>query len=235
MNARCLSSIDPTVAVTQLSFGYQPDQAVLCNLSFEAPAHTLTGIEGPSGSGKSTLLLAIAGVIRVTGSVRLRGSELPASDGARAELRLRTFGFVFQRGELLPELTVVENVALPLRLLGATRREAERTAMESLEHFGIAHCADRRPSHVSGGQAQRASVARALVHSPQIVLADEPTSSLDSVNREVVTGALVGAAAAGACVIAATHDAELLAACASRSSMADMQTIDGSDLSASDS
>lgn len=109
-------------------------------------------------------------------------------------MRLRDLGFVFQFGDLVPELTVVENVELPLRLLGTRRREARSVALGQLDLLGIADLADRRLVEVSGGQAQRAAVARALVHRPAVVLADEPTGALDTVAGELVLEALVGAA-----------------------------------------
>ena len=197
---------DLAVRAQGLSFAYVDDEYVLRDLDLGATTSTLTCVTGPSGVGKTTLLYALAGVLPVQGDVRLFGEPLPASASARARLRLRLCGFVFQRGELLAELTVVENVALPLRLLGVSRIEARDRAIAALERYGIAGCADRDPMEISSGQAQRASVARALVHDPPIVFADEPTGSLDATSRDVVVRALIDVARAGGCVIVATHD-----------------------------
>jgi putative ABC transport system ATP-binding protein len=119
-------------------------------------------------------------------------------------------GFIFQRGELLPELSVVDNVALPLRLVGESRREALDSALVWLGQLGIEDCAGRAPDEVSGGQAQRASVARALIRRPRIVFADEPTASLDAASRDDVLAALRLAVAGGAAIVCATHDPALV-------------------------
>ena len=199
----------PVVEASGLRFAYGSDAPVFSDLSFSASSGELTVLEGYSGSGKSTLLNVLSGVRRAAGTVRILGSGLSSRSSERAALRLQHFGFVFQRGELLPEFTVLENVSLPLRLLGSRRKDAEAASMQALENLGIAGCAQRLPSNVSGGQAQRASLARALVHKPPIIFADEPTSSLDPENRRIVTDSLVQAAALGACVVVATHDEEL--------------------------
>lgn len=200
---------DLAARADRLTFAYTDDDYVLRDLDVTAAAGTLTCVVGASGVGKSTLLFALAGVLPAEGSVELLGKPLPRSASARARLRLRVCGFVFQRGELLAELTVAENVALPLRLLGVDRHEAHSRAAAALERYGLGSCADRDPSEISGGQAQRASVARALIHEPAIVFADEPTGSLDATSRSVVIKALTDAAGHGACVIVATHDASI--------------------------
>jgi len=204
------SEFSPSIEAEGVNFSYTPSEPILSSLSFAAYPASLTCIEGPSGVGKSTLLYALAGVLSVDGTVRMLGSLLPKGAGQGALIRLRSCGFVFQRGELLPELSVLDNVALPLRLLGEKRTAARSKAQNMLEQFGIANCAQRHAATISGGQAQRASLARALIHSPQIVFADEPTGSLDAVSRAAVLDALRGAAEDGACVIVATHDRELV-------------------------
>ncbi|BDZ56754.1 ABC transporter ATP-binding protein [Barrientosiimonas endolithica] len=164
---------------------------------------------GPSGSGKSSLLHCLCGVILPdSGRVTLDGTDLTGlSEARRSRLRLERFGIVFQRGDLVPELTLVENAALPLMLLGRSRQAATATARELLDDLGVGDVADRRAGAVSGGQAQRAAVARALVHRPAVVLADEPTGSLDTVTGEVVLDALVGLTASiGAALLVVTHD-----------------------------
>jgi putative ABC transport system ATP-binding protein len=174
----------------------------------------VVAVMGPSGSGKSTLLHCLAGIIRPdSGAVRYRGKELSSlPDVARSELRRTEFGFVFQFGQLVPELTCLENVALPLRLGGMRRREAERSATEWLERLEVADVASKRPGETSGGQEQRVAVARALVTGPKVVFADEPTGALDSLNGERVMKLLVNAAKeTNAAVVLVTHEARVAA------------------------
>ncbi len=169
----------------------------------------IVAVMGPSGSGKSTLLHVLAGLLRpASGTVELDGQRIDhLSDKERSALRLRRFGFVFQFGDLVPELTVEENVELPLRLTGVARGAARERAHATLDTLGILDVGRRRVSEVSGGQAQRAAVARALVHSPAVVLADEPTGSLDTVTGELVLESLVQAARAqGTAVLLVTHE-----------------------------
>jgi ABC-type lipoprotein export system ATPase subunit len=141
-------------------------------------------ITGASGSGKSTLLHMLGGITRPSaGRVLLEGVDLATlDDDALAEIRRRRIGFVFQRYNLLPELSLAENVALPLVLDGVPEARCRAAAREALEAVGMAHRADHRPDTLSGGEQQRGAVARALVTAPAIVLADEPTGALDSVN-----------------------------------------------------
>ncbi|MFI9382842.1 ABC transporter ATP-binding protein [Kutzneria sp. NPDC052558] len=177
-------------------------------------AGEVVAVMGPSGSGKSTLLHCLAGIIRPdSGTVSYRGEELSSlPDVARSELRRTDFGFVFQFGQLVPELTCLENVALPLRLGGMRRREAERSATEWLARLEVAEVADKRPGETSGGQGQRVAVARALVTGPKVVFADEPTGALDSLNGERVMRLLVNAAKeTNAAVVLVTHEARVAA------------------------
>jgi putative ABC transport system ATP-binding protein len=145
-------------------------------------------ITGASGSGKSTLLHMLGGITRPSaGRVLLEGVDLATlDDDALAEIRRRRIGFVFQRYNLLPELSLAENVALPLVLDGVPEARCREAARHALEAVGMAHRADHRPDALSGGEQQRGAVARALVTDPAIVLADEPTGALDSVNSGVV-------------------------------------------------
>jgi putative ABC transport system ATP-binding protein len=169
---------------------------------------------GPSGSGKSTLLHCLAGIlVPDRGEVRYRGSRLDSlSDDLRSELRRSDFGFVFQFGSLVPELTAVENVALPLRLSGHKRRTAEACALEWLERLEVADVARQRAGEMSGGQGQRVAVARALVAGPRVVFADEPTGALDSLNGELVMDLLIGAAREqGASIVLVTHEPRIAA------------------------
>jgi putative ABC transport system ATP-binding protein len=174
----------------------------------------VAAITGQSGSGKSSLLYCLAGVLPVArGEVRFEGrvlGELP--DEELSALRRERFGFVFQYGELLPELTIEENTALPLRLAGQRKAPALAAAGEVLGRLGLADLRRRRPSQVSGGQSQRVAVARALVHQPAVVFADEPTGSLDSANATAVLEEfLTLARSQGTAVVLVTHDQQVAA------------------------
>ncbi|MEU4697212.1 ABC transporter ATP-binding protein [Nonomuraea dietziae] len=169
----------------------------------------IVAITGPSGSGKSTLLHCLAGIIRPeAGEVTFGGRRVDSLDDAgRTRLRRESFGIVFQHGELVPELSAMENVALPLLFGGHARQESLRSAMEALERLGVADCAERLPGELSGGQSQRVAVARALVAGPKVVFADEPTGALDSLAGELVMKELVRTAeAARMALVIVTHD-----------------------------
>ncbi len=142
------------------------------------------------------------------GSVFVAGTELTRLGQAeRSELRLRRIGLVFQFGELLPELNALENVALPLRLTGASRSEAHRRARRWLEHVGLGDQAEARPSVLSGGEVQRVGIARAMAHDPSLVLADEPTGALDEESSIRIADLLVRTVKEqGAAMVMATHD-----------------------------
>ena len=186
----------------------------LDGLSVEIAGGEIVAILGPSGSGKSTLLLCLAGILPPEGGdVRYRGRSLPAlSDAARTRLRRDEFGFVFQFGQLVPELTAVDNVSLPLRLAGLRRRDAIGRAREFLGSLGVEDVADKRAGEMSGGQAQRVAVARALVARPRVIFADEPTGSLDSTNGELVMELLVTTARQqGSTVMLVTHEPRVAA------------------------
>lgn len=164
---------------------------------------------GRSGSGKSTLLLCLAGVLRPeAGEVSYGGRQLEAmSEAERTRLRRREFGLVLQFGQLVPELSAVANVALPLLLERHDRAASRRSALGWLERLGALDLAEARPGELSGGEAQRVAVARALVTSPRVVFADEPTGALDTVSGERVLDALLAASRdAGAAVVLVTHD-----------------------------
>lgn len=188
--------------------------AALAGTDFAIAAGEVVAVMGPSGSGKSTLLHCLAGIVRPDqGSVRYAGQELAGmSDARRSALRRGEFGFVFQFGQLVPELTCLENVALPLRLAGARRAPAERQAAEWLDRLEVSHAGAKRPGEVSGGQGQRVAVARALVGRPRVVFADEPTGALDSLNGERVMRLLTGAAReTSAAVVLVTHEVRVAA------------------------
>jgi putative ABC transport system ATP-binding protein len=189
-----------------VSFG---DTVALADVGITLEPGRKVAVMGPSGCGKSTLLHTLCGVIRPdAGHVLLDGTDLTRlSERQRSRTRLEHFGVVFQFGDLVPELSLVENVALPLELLGRDRRTARGAAMDLLDELGIAGVADSRAGTVSGGQAQRAAVARALVHRPKVVLADEPTGALDSISAERVLDAMLRLTERiGAALLVVTHD-----------------------------
>lgn len=190
------------------------DRQLLGQAELEVRGGEIVAVVGPSGSGKTTLLQALAGIIVPDrGRIWLAGTEITgASPDERARRRLATVGFVFQFGELLPELSVEENVGLPLRLMGRGRRAAAASAQASLEAVGAAHLGEQSPLTLSGGEVQRAAVARALVAHPKVVLADEPTGSLDRSSGHVLWDLLVSTCRElSTAVIAVTHNLELAA------------------------
>ncbi|HEY2669502.1 MAG TPA: ABC transporter ATP-binding protein [Rugosimonospora sp.] len=175
-------------------------------------------IMGPSGSGKSTLLHCLAGILRPdAGEVYFAGQRIDQlNERARTVLRRDRFGFVFQFGQLVPELPVVENVMLPLILAGVRQAAARLRAAELLDRLELTGLDARRPGELSGGQSQRVAVARALVSRPEVIFADEPTGSLDSLSGQRVMDLLVDAARdQAATVVLVTHEARV-AACADR-------------------
>ena len=177
-------------------------------------------LEGPSGSGKTTLLQILGALDRPSaGTVQFEGEDLTSRpDHDLAELRLRSFGFVFQQFNLIPTLTAVENVEAKLAPIGGTREKA----LEMLNEVGLAKRADHLPAHMSGGEQQRVAIARALSVEPRVVLADEPTGNLDTATGGEIIGLLANLAAEhGSTVIVATHDASLAARAPRRIAMRD--------------
>ena len=190
-----------------LSFG--PTQA-LRGADVTVDRGEILAVMGPSGSGKSTLLHCLAGIlVPDEGEVWFAGARVDIlGEEARSKLRRDHFGFVFQFGQLVPELTAEENVALPLLLRGTRRTEATSRARDWLTRLDLAGLEQRRSGELSGGQAQRVALARSLVGDPEVVFADEPTGSLDSLTGEHVMELLVGAAREqGTTVVLVTHDA----------------------------
>jgi putative ABC transport system ATP-binding protein len=186
----------------------------LDGLSLRIGGGEIVAILGPSGSGKSTLLLCLSGILPIDdGDIRYRGRSLPAlGDAARTRLRRDEFGFVFQTGQLVPELTATDNVSLPLRLAGLRTRDAIGRADEFLGLLGVGEVAGKRAGEMSGGQAQRVAIARALVTRPRVVFADEPTGALDSTNGEMVMELLVETARGqGSTVVLVTHEPRVAA------------------------
>ena len=192
------------------------DTKALDGISLEVAAGELVAIMGPSGSGKSTLVHSLAGIIPVdAGSITYRSTELSRlSDNERTTLRRTDFGFVFQFGQLLNELSCLDNVALPLLLNRTSHDEAYRTAAQRLAELGLTDQSDKLVGELSGGQAQRVAVARALVHRPSVVFADEPTGSLDSLNGERVMELLTSSTKQlGTTLLLITHDPKVAAYC----------------------
>ena len=188
----------------------------LNHVSFALGEGETVAVMGPSGSGKSTLLHALAGIIKPTaGTVTFRRSNLDAmSDAGRTKLRRNAFGFVFQSGQLLPELPAVENIALPMMLDGMPYRTATDTAILWLERMGLRALANNRPGEMSGGQMQRIAIARALAVKPAVVFADEPTGALDQTTGREEMGILMAAARDnGAAVVVVTHDPNVAGFC----------------------
>jgi len=174
----------------------------------------IVAVTGPSGCGKSTLLHCLAGILRAdAGSVRYRDQDLGIlSEAVRSRLRRTEFGVLFQFGQLVPELTAAENVALPLLLAGSGRREARKAALGRLDRLGVADVADQRPGAMSGGQQQRCAAARALVTEPRVLFADEPTGALDALTGEQVLQEIVRVAREqGTSVLLVTHEAQVAA------------------------
>jgi putative ABC transport system ATP-binding protein len=181
----------------------------LRGISLELRLGEVLAVTGPSGSGKSTLLHCLSGIVRPdAGEVTYRGQLLEALNEAnRTRLRRREFGIILQFGQLVPELTIVQNVALPLLLEGHDRSSTRTAARSWLEQFGALAVADALPGELSGGEAQRAAVARAMVTGPRVVFADEPTGSLDTLSGEVLLSMVLSAARErSSSVVLVTHD-----------------------------
>jgi putative ABC transport system ATP-binding protein len=193
------------------SFGQTP---ALRGANVAVGAGEIFAIMGPSGSGKSTLLHCLAGIFAPDrGEVWFDGQRLDTlGEAERTRLRRTAFGFVFQFGQLVPELTAADNVALPLLLNRMRRRIAYKTAQTWLGRLGIADKGENRTGELSGGEAQRVAVARALAMAPKVIFADEPTGSLDSLTGEKVMDLLTDLAReAETTVVLVTHDARVAA------------------------
>nr|WP_296075729.1 ABC transporter ATP-binding protein [uncultured Actinoplanes sp.] len=203
----------PAIEARDVTFSFGETPALRgANLTVE-PGE-IVAVMGPSGSGKSTLLHCLAGILVPDhGEIHVDGHRVDTlGEAARSELRRDRFGFVFQFGQLVPELTAEENVALPLLLSGVRRQAALRRATPWFERLGLPGLQHRRSGELSGGQAQRVALARALVAEPAILFADEPTGALDSLTGEQVMDLLVGnAREQRTTVVLVTHEARVAA------------------------
>ena len=229
MNRRATQPITAASAAAQLSTGVSVlsalgigktvksginDLVILQEIDLEVTSGEAVAIVGASGSGKSTLLAILAGLdTPTTGSVQLAGRDLFSLDeDARAQVRGRSVGFVFQSFQLLPALSALENVMLPLELAG--RRDAESAARTMLERVGLAERLGHYPKHLSGGEQQRVALARAFVVQPKLLMADEPTGSLDAAAGEAVIQLMFELnAQAGTTLLMVTHDEHLAQRC----------------------
>lgn len=198
-----------------LGFGYVADNLLLTNLDLDIPFGRVVGLTGRSGSGKSTLLYLL-GLMLVPrlGRVEVDGIDTGGlSDIGRSRLRAQYFGFVFQDAALDQRRSVLDNVLEPCLYRGESRIEARAGAIDLLEDLEVDLPLDRRPGQVSGGQAARIALCRALLTDPRMILADEPTGNLDRATAEVVVGVLIERARSGTAVVIASHDPMVVSAC----------------------
>lgn len=215
MKSQSKTHAGPTIQVSELYKSYRRGSSVtpvLRDLSFSVNRSECAFLVGPSGSGKSTLLSIVGCILSADqGSVRVLGEEVQAlSRARRATVRLHRIGFVFQRFHLIRGLTAVENVSVPLGLIGAPQREARERAMHLLETFGLAEKSSCHPANLSTGQCQRIALARAIANDPELILADEPTASLDAENGRQVMELLRGLAKDhNRTVVIVTHDSRI--------------------------
>ena len=202
-----------TQALTKTYMRGQTPVHALAGVDLTLPQGTQVAIMGPSGSGKTTLLHCLAGVLRPSsGSISLDGQEMTAmSEKDLSDLRLRRFGFVFQDGQLLPELPTEENIAMPLMLSGTPKAEAVSRARDILRNLGLDGAGPYRPGQLSGGQAQRVAIGRALATDPSVIFADEPTGALDLSSAALVLDWLRRLTEQGTTVVMVTHDVEAAA------------------------
>lgn len=204
--------VNNIVKLEDVCFGYSK-RLVLNRIGFQLEAGTSLAVVGPSGLGKSTLLRLVgATLMPSSGTIQICGRDTSSmSAGERRRLRRTSMGIVFQQPRLIEELSVVDNVALPEIINGRKRADARNNASALLEEFGID--IDAEVSSLSGGQASRVAVARAILRKPPLVIADEPTSALDKDNALKIASLLLGCCSAGSTVILVTHDLEIANLC----------------------
>jgi putative ABC transport system ATP-binding protein len=217
------TSMTAVIRAQAISHAFR-DERVIQDVTIDVQPGEVLAITGRSGAGKSTLLHCLGGLLTPTaGDVWLGETNLTRlKEKELSQVRREAFGFVLQFGELIPELTLSENVQLPLRLLKQPRSVVRQRASDMLDRLGVQEFADRRVSEVSGGQAQRVAVARALIHAPKVVFADEPTGALDRKNADVVLQELLLLARENAAaVVIVTHDSDVASMADRRLSMSD--------------
>ena len=189
---------------------------ILRNIGFEVREGEMTAIMGPSGSGKSTLLYNVSGMDRPdAGEVYLRGTEITGlSEDAKADLRLRRMGFVFQQMNMLEDLDIIDNIVLPaVHADRKHKKEYYERAKALMEDFHISELAERKISEVSGGQLQRACICRSMMMEPEIIFADEPTGALDQTAASEVIDAFLGINRRGEAILMVTHDSRIASRC----------------------
>lgn len=204
-----------TLAFDDVCFRFTPSRPLIEALSFEAPAGHLTAVTGPSGCGKSTVLFLAGLLLRPASGVILHSGHDTAglTDAERSRRRAEHVGFVFQDALLDRSRSVIDNVLEGALYRGDGKRQLRTRAAQLMSSHDLEVEPSRRAVDLSGGQAQRIALCRALLGSPSLVLADEPTGNLDDLNAQVVIDSLRSAAQAGATVVVATHDAKVLAEC----------------------
>lgn len=206
-------ALPPAISFRRASRFYRPDKAALFDVSFDISAGEFVYISGSSGAGKSTALRLMYGAEGPdTGAVLFSGLNLNDLQPAAVSLLRRRLGVIFQDYRLVPELSAAHNIALPLEVDGIGRGEISTRVEEMLEAVGLPGMGKETAGDLSGGEQQRVAIARALVRRPEILLADEPTGSLDTYNANFVLDLLEQVAASGATVVLATHDRMLMAA-----------------------
>jgi putative ABC transport system ATP-binding protein len=205
----------PIVTLSYVSKSFESGATInaLDGVSLGVPAGSYTAVVGPSGSGKSTLLDLMGLLTQPTsGTITFDGRDvMDLSDAERTQLRGQQIGFVFQSFQLLPRMTLRENVALPLVFRGVSKRTRNERAYELLNRVGLGDRVDDRPTHLSGGQRQRVAIARALATNPPLILADEPTGNLDSATGAQILNLLEELHAWGHALVVVTHSSEVAA------------------------
>lgn len=201
------------IDVKNLTKSYKSGESVLTvlkNLSLSVPKGQFLSITGRSGSGKSTLLYQLGLLDHPnTGDITIDGVDVSSLDkDARTTFRLNKLGYVFQDYALIPELSALENVLIPLLMQGGDRAVAEQNARKAMERIGLSDKMNNLPSQLSGGQQQRVSIARAIAHNPQIIFADEPTANLDTETSDSVLKAFLDLHKQGQTIVMVTHEAE---------------------------
>lgn len=213
-----MSGVHTALAADGVTYAYRVGEPIVRDWGAAFPSGSVTALTGPSGVGKSTLLYVLGLMLKPqVGRVRLDGvpvGDLP--DAERSRLRAYAFGFVFQDAALDATRTVLDNVVETALYRRQPRRQAVRAARGLLERFDVGVRASHRPGQISGGQAQRIALCRALLAEPKVVLADEPTGNLDQATADVVITALRERAEAGGCVVIATHDPSVVQRCDQR-------------------